>query len=349
MRKAVTPVLATILLLIITVAIVGVGYSFISSYISTITSKAIGVVSAACHGEEATFYLKNFGTSPVQFPQALNQTSEYLPVPETGLLFHFNEGSGGIAADSSAQQNNGTLSGTATWIPGIFGNAINFTGNGSNLTIPEIPGAKHDIGSGGGTIEMWVKPTSAPSSGAFSIITKSNTTTGWIIRYDSANKFVFRVINGTKCISPVPSPPGNWYHVGAVWNNTAQNVSISINGVKVATCSSLSPLVDNDVDISMGGFFPGAIDEFRLSQKMIDFQLLQQGWGYGCTVSGSFADCGDVFVQKMDGAGYYFNPSFQQPSVEPGQVAVLKEGGCSGKCVYSIIAGAVTAPAQVMC
>jgi len=59
---------------------------------------------------------------------AITLLGEFTPDANTMGLWHFNEGSGNTASDSSGNANNGNIVG-ATWTNGIFGNALDFDGN----------------------------------------------------------------------------------------------------------------------------------------------------------------------------------------------------------------------------
>jgi hypothetical protein len=56
---------------------------------------------------------------------------------EPGLVgrWHLNEGSGTIAADSAGHENNGTVMGSAQWVPGAFGSALSFDGSMARVLV----------------------------------------------------------------------------------------------------------------------------------------------------------------------------------------------------------------------
>src|SRR5438132_3412296 len=93
-------------------------------------------------------------------------TSLTVPSPASaqtpGLVaaYAFSEGSGTTVADTSGNNNNGTISG-ATWTSaGRFGNALVFNGTSARVTV--LDAASLQLTSGM-TLEAWVFPTETPT------------------------------------------------------------------------------------------------------------------------------------------------------------------------------------------
>jgi len=64
--KGITPIIAIIVLLLITVALAGVAYSYLNSYMTGLTSKSIEVRDAFCvGGGTATVIIANVGTTAI--------------------------------------------------------------------------------------------------------------------------------------------------------------------------------------------------------------------------------------------------------------------------------------------
>ncbi|WP_164743424.1 LamG-like jellyroll fold domain-containing protein [Microbacterium sulfonylureivorans] len=79
-----------------------------------------------------------------------------------GLIGHWklDESSGTVAADSSGNSANGTVSGTTSWVAGKSGNALSL---GSATSHADI--GSHDLGNAAGvTLSMWVKTTSTSTN-----------------------------------------------------------------------------------------------------------------------------------------------------------------------------------------
>ena len=65
-KKGITPIIAIIILLLITIALAGAAYSYISTYWESVTGKNIQITSNFCTGgNTANVIIKNMGTSQV--------------------------------------------------------------------------------------------------------------------------------------------------------------------------------------------------------------------------------------------------------------------------------------------
>jgi flagellin-like protein len=63
MRKGITPIIAIIVLLLITIALAGAAWTFMNTYTESLTSKNVQMLDAYCEsGTNATVVLKSFGT-----------------------------------------------------------------------------------------------------------------------------------------------------------------------------------------------------------------------------------------------------------------------------------------------
>ena len=101
MRKGITPIIATIVLLLITVALAGAAYTFLSSYMGTYTEKSFILIpgSLNCANKNISMIIKNMGTTDLtgtDFLQktANNGTSYTLTIPtiaslQTGTLYTY--------------------------------------------------------------------------------------------------------------------------------------------------------------------------------------------------------------------------------------------------------------------
>lgn len=64
-QKGITPIIAILVILLITIAITGSAWIYISTYYSGITSEAIEITSVDCTSNGATIYMHNIGTDPI--------------------------------------------------------------------------------------------------------------------------------------------------------------------------------------------------------------------------------------------------------------------------------------------
>ncbi len=122
--KAVTPVIALVMLLLITVGMVGTAYTFISSTFNSKTSNVFSVI----YSTQNTLIVRNDGTQPItSFTATLdgNQENVVMMPDVSGLVAYwsFNDGSGSVAKDSQGATNF-EVRNLATWVNGKFGKAV---------------------------------------------------------------------------------------------------------------------------------------------------------------------------------------------------------------------------------
>jgi flagellin-like protein len=65
MKKGITPIIATIILLLITVALAGLAWTFLSGYYTGMTAKNIQLVDFSCTGGTARVIIRNAGTESI--------------------------------------------------------------------------------------------------------------------------------------------------------------------------------------------------------------------------------------------------------------------------------------------
>jgi len=65
MNKGIAAIIATILLLMITIALAGTAYLFVSGMLTGRTSKTISLLDASCNGTAITIVISNDGTTTV--------------------------------------------------------------------------------------------------------------------------------------------------------------------------------------------------------------------------------------------------------------------------------------------
>lgn len=189
----------------------------------------------------------------------------------------FDEGSGTTAFDSSGNANHGTLkpSGSEpTWVSGKFGNALSFDGSNDYVEIPDHNTL--DI-TGDLTLEAWIKPDSVSYIAQGEIVGK------WVAN-DTSYYFAIKDGELQMRISATGSDYYNveetsnanlnintWYHVAGVYDASAQDIKLYINGVEESTTVTgtiPSSIHSGSENLKIGGFSPGyyfdgIIDEVR--------------------------------------------------------------------------------------
>lgn len=191
-------------------------------------------------------------------------------------LWHFDEGTGSTASDSSGYGNDGTLSG------GKFGNALQFDGVDDYVIIPK--GTSFD-NLAKFTVEFWVK---------FYDLSEVMQ----ILRYwESGGHRVFSIAwfptyllctYADSDVNPLKSKDftfqtGVWYHIALTMDSVSDEMKLYIDGVLNNERTNLGSPQASDEDFYLGGdavrnqrYFDGIIDEVRISDfARTSFDLTQ--------------------------------------------------------------------------
>ncbi|MBI2085512.1 MAG: LamG domain-containing protein [Candidatus Aenigmarchaeota archaeon] len=243
--KAITPVIATVMLLLVTVGVVGVSYSWLNGLFSSQTKNSISIPSggAYCSNGEIKVHVLNTGNSPLTTSGiilAQVDGNDILNTPFIGDMgsylsyWKFDEVAGSVAADSSGNGNNGAVSSNTNWAAGKVGGALNFFG--SDLTHPSYVSASVSSGSlrfnTPFTIEMWINPTDTAScyAGECTLFARSSATQSnlvYVALSPGANTIRFAGsgfdFNGNYAIQL-----GKWTHVAL--NYDGVTAKIFVNG-----------------------------------------------------------------------------------------------------------------------
>lgn len=188
--------------------------------------------------------------------------------------YSFNEGSGTTVADSSGQNNNGTVT-SATWAPGRFGTGLTFNGSSSWVAIPDAPSLNPAAAV---TMEAWVNPTDLT---AWRTIVLKEIPGGLdyaLYANDNAPKpaaYFHRtgqsLADGIGGVDPLPL--NTWTHVATTYDGTT--AWLYVNGTPVASMALAGSLLQSSGVLRIGGnavwgeYFAGMIDEVRVYNRAL--------------------------------------------------------------------------------
>lgn len=211
--------------------------------------------------------------SLAQSPQS--PLSPFTPDPHTLLLYHFDEGSGKVAADASGNGADGTLQGAA-WARGKFGGGVQLDGVGASVfrkATPALMGLKRF------TVECWYRQDN-PSGRQF--LVGKDVTFHWDLSEGNASTLSLYNLGGQVLNSEgKPHMQAGAFlgaHSGIRWNHLAacydgSQVSLFMNGrlawrgagPKDFTLGSDSRGLWIGCYVGMDYWFSGIIDEVRIS------------------------------------------------------------------------------------
>lgn len=203
---------------------------------------------------------------------------------QPGLVaaYGFDEGQGAMAADASGSGLPGLLS-NATWAPGKFGQALQFTGQVDSL-VSVADAARLQL-SGAFTISAWVNPQSTQAAAEPTVVAKESAGNLSYVLYaqsSNAGPAAYGFVNGGYhgSISPAALPANVWSHVSATYDGA--RMSTYINGVltsSVALSGSLGvgagPLRIGSNAVFGNEGFNGRIDEVRVYDRALSAPQIQ--------------------------------------------------------------------------
>jgi len=201
---------------------------------------------------------------------AYNADTTALPSLKTSLVAAYN---GESNANDSFGSNNGTAMGGLTYTAGKIGNAFNFNGTTSYLSIPNVSNQlnfQDDF-----SISLWFNPLNTTSQYQVLFTNRSSTATngGYVLYYErgSINKLRFEIQNGSNFSSYESSflPSANtWYHL-TITRKKSTITKMYINGNLVSGsynylggAANIDPLYQTGQIYSVGSYGTTTLSAF---------------------------------------------------------------------------------------
>jgi hypothetical protein len=213
-------------------------------------------------------------------------------VEESNLraLWHFDEGSGAIASDSSGSGNNATLSGmdpSACWVQGKSATALHFDGGSGKLVVADNAGLHLTDAM---SVELWVKFDSLDENEIlldnrlFQVFHRG----GW-----AGNRLYFMLETtatsslgdsawdswaGVKTQNELGA--GEWYHLVGVRSGSSLSVFLNGEFERETSCLSgatIDPSRIRDLQMGLSGF-KGTLDEVALYPRALSADEIR--WRY---------------------------------------------------------------------
>jgi len=240
----------------------------------------------------------------VVYLQVTNTVSEVDPFGDSsGLALYRLENN----ANDEGGVYNGTWSGTAAYSAGVFGQAANFNGSSSYVSIGEvIPSTNTDC-----SFSCWFNMASSFNSDYKSILGGNGSDSFRItIRYVSSGNYNIEVARGregvlyyTSSWSSTPLSPSTWYNLVVTYSFSNNTANIYINdsfiNSKVLNLSATSTINTNLVlgsyrsDVGFA-YFNGSIDQVRIFNKALTPLEVQSLYQERTVLCGGQAETVDI-------------------------------------------------------
>lgn len=198
----------------------------------------------------------------------------YRSMPLAGE-WRFDESSG-PALDTSGSNNNGSLS-NASYVEGVYGNALSFNGTNSYVNVPHHGS---QLTTGGLTIAAWIRPSGLGGNNVGRIVDKSTGTSGHngYAFYLSTDRSLRLNVNNGGAVAPPNGlyQFGEWTHVAATIQANG-SVVVYVNGARVGTgttgalsgITTTNPLRIGNRSNATDRAFNGRIDNVRIYSQAL--------------------------------------------------------------------------------
>lgn len=241
-------------------------------YFLIIVALTLGLVLTGCS------LLSNISQVPATDQNGITYLTKTLPLTNLVGLWHFNEGAGDIANDSSGNYNHGTVYGE-NWVESQsgFGKALKFDGVNNYVEVPDS--ASLDI-TGEITIECWVKREQAVYQTLISKWSAVDNQRSYLVALTADNNVRFWITSGgtwgtLKELTSSGTVGTEWTHIAATYDGTKMNIYIdSVEDLSQVTTTV--PIFAGAAPLMFGvhpaymthgwvpGYFKGILDEVRI-------------------------------------------------------------------------------------
>ncbi|NCU38227.1 LamG domain-containing protein [Candidatus Saccharibacteria bacterium] len=244
----------------------GLGSSSSYKLVSSAGESIVGDGASGSYKMGAGYVAQLVGEAPQAIQLALQ--------PE-GLVAYwpFNEGVGSVVADYSQNGLDGQAQGTPTWGTGKIDGAITLDAAQQQY----IPTDDFDVSGSAITVEAWVYPTIAATSGK--IVSKHNDTTNTqaLLALSSGNATFSVTAGGSYYTATGGTVPTNaWTHLIGVYDGSY--VRLYTNGTLTDSVVASGTLATNSLPWTIGrtagatytgSFFTGSIDEVKVFNRAL--------------------------------------------------------------------------------
>src|SRR3989339_830900 len=244
------------------------------------TPKAAGgsetmVINGLTENTQYYFAIKAGDEIPNMGPLSNIASARTLSQAGTVAEWHFDEGTGSSASDSSGNSNTGTLTGSPAWVDGKIGKSLQF--DGLNTYVRVADSNILDLTTGI-SVEAWVKCGDISQDGSTRRVLDKG---AYLI--GASDKAYFKILKGgvaSEVLKTWTSADVNvWHHIVGAYDGAA--MKLYQDGVKVAETATTGNIDTNTTALNIGrqpsgaGRFSGIIDEVKIyNRALTDAEVL---------------------------------------------------------------------------
>ncbi|MBI4010411.1 MAG: hypothetical protein HY361_04475 [Candidatus Aenigmarchaeota archaeon] len=305
LNKAISSIIGTLLMLIITIGLFGFSYSYISGVLTTKTAEVFSVVDAFSD----TITISNDGTVPITSFSSVkidgNDAVYRVSKQDNSLVGYWkmDEGSGSTTADSSGNANTGNLTNmnttgnsTSGWnsTDCKFGNCMQFDNIDDKINISDSPSLSPTSAV---TISAWVRGSAFQNAGSTEpVVSKYKGGTAdrsYELNVDgvSGNQFFdfYLRAGSTLNLKSVTKPQNDiWYLVTATYDGS--NMNMYVDGIFEANLANTGSITDSTLGVLIGwnhdnSFFGGLIDEVRIYNRALSADEIKAIYNIGSQIN----------------------------------------------------------------
>jgi hypothetical protein len=187
--------------------------------------------------------------------------------------YEFDDATGSTATDLSSNANHATITGAATWVPGLVAkNALSFDGSTNVVTVPNAPW----LNPPSITVAAWINPTTW-AGGDRRILQKGDADNQYRLA-EIAGQLQFSIAGVGSVAAALPSA-GTWHHVAGTYDGTI--LRLYVDGLVAASAAASGPIRGTSDPLAIGGRnggtlaserFSGTIDDVRLYARALNLQ-----------------------------------------------------------------------------
>jgi hypothetical protein len=297
MRKGISAVIATILVLIITVGLAATAWMFVSGVFTARVSTAFSVIDTYAN----TIIIRNDGTVPITSFNSITvdeSPATYLVTPLDRSMvgnWKFDEGAGNTAEDSSGYGNDGTLYNNPTWVDGKYGKALSFDGVDDRIEAPHSDSLAMTQEYTIGAWVYWRGVGSVPPWGNILVKVGPDNYGLWIhedgyvhhcLTFSGGSRECFNTASGVV-------PTNEWVYIAGTFDGN--NVKTYVNGevwewTRVGTLESSTGVLRIGAHSPSWALMNGVIDEVRIYSRALSEEEIKTLYDIGGQINpGSMA------------------------------------------------------------